>query len=235
MVMSTMRTLSCTALLFFSLVLGACGVADPAGLGGLPLGERQAPPVEDQISWFRPASADIYCVVAPCPTYLLRGVNGAESRYVADVDLGGIGLPAAAAGELQPRLDTLLVQGRFRELELNGRPYLTFQVSRALEAVAPAAVDQPERDGYYAVQAGAGCPDDRCVTFAARPLGGGAEEVWTAVDLHLLQLPEAEELGVMLELRRGGLVLSRRAPSPSDAPMPVVATQAFRPLGPEGP
>jgi hypothetical protein len=228
--MSTLRALPSSALLCLALLFGACGAPDPAVAGGQSLDERQAPPTVDQTAWFRPSPEAIYCVIAPCPTILMRGVNGAPSRYVTDVDLSELGLPAARAGDLGLRLDTLLVQGRFRELDMDGRPYLIFQASRGMEAIAPAGAEEPERDGYYAVQAGAGCIDDSCLTFVARLLGGGAEEMWAALDLRPLRLSEADELALMLQLRSGRLVLSRRPPPPSWPEAPVVVTQAFRPI-----
>lgn len=208
-----------------SLLTAACGgsAVSEVDLSRLPVATETG----NDLTWVRPSDAQVNCVRAPCPTYMLHTVNTASTELVYAYDWRALQVTPDEAVKLTSNASQMLLYGRYAQSEALGEPVQIFQVTRANQHVSDQSVDSPQSDRYYQVHADTTCTDPACPALWAAPMNQSQTPIerWSGVDLSRLGLSAAAQQLLMVELQAGRAYVS----TPATDPMPVVLSEAFRP------
>src|SRR5262245_131160 len=118
-----MRALRLSLIGLFTLTLFTFGCGGGLDQGTASLGRTDEGPAAAQPApvWARPTGPLIACVIGPCPSFQVRGVNGSPGSWVSEIDLSALYLTPERTAEVQAHLDRYLMVGRYVSAEVNGQ------------------------------------------------------------------------------------------------------------------
>src|SRR4051812_38414594 len=132
-----------------------CGANDDLDLSQLALAVEDTSvnvtPGEPVFLWTRSSAAEIYCVRAPCPAYMMSDVNLARNEPIYAIDWRALKLAPEQQNALTDNASKLLLFGRYALAQALGEQVKVFQVTRANQRVSEQSIDNPDLDRYYTV------------------------------------------------------------------------------------
>lgn len=211
----------------------SCGVQDaPLSLDSLPIAEESGMQMkDDKVSgtwaWVRPTGTITQCIMAPCPSFSLRGVNGDASRPVEYLDLRSLKMSPAEELTVYQKSGAMLLRGRYVTLNKSA----VFQVTQARVALGRRTdTDDPKTLRYYAVTPESGCQKAPCERYEGTLLGKSEKIVWTAMDMRAMELTPAEQGQCDEDLQKGLLSVAVDGNAQAMVNQSARVMQAFRPL-----
>lgn len=176
-------------------------------------------------TWVRPSGGTIACIRPPCPKATIDDVNQGKTELAYAFDWRTLKLGAAEQANLEAKVGTMLLYGKYATAKMRGEPVQIYQVTRANPRVSEQSQDKPDSDRYYMVkQTDPACSQPPC-GYTALLMNQPVKEQWTDMDLARLGLPQNALQVLVSELKKGSAYVSIQKPSV----MPVVVTEAFRP------